>query len=123
MRTRAGRGRMARMLKRVCCRCQKILSTDHAEDAAVTHTFCMDCLPEIYPFEVESVEAMTPAMIDALPHGVVRLDSENRVIAYNQREADAARRRPADTIGKLFFEDVAPCTNVQELAGWVTEAA
>ncbi len=110
------------MLKRVCCRCLEVLSTDHAEDAQVTHTFCLDCLPDLYPYDIESLRRMTPEMLDALPYGVVRLDAENRVIDYSRAEAELARLDRADVLGRDFFQDVAPCTNVQSLGGWVGAA-
>lgn len=111
------------MLKRVCCRCLAVLSTDHEEDAAVTHTFCLNCLPDVFPYKVESVDAMTPDMLDALPYGVVRLDEENRVIAYSKSEEALARRSREDTLGRDFFEEVAPCANVKALAGWIADAS
>lgn len=111
------------MLKRVCCRCLKVLGTDPTQDTGVTHTICLECLPTVYPFEISSVSEMTTEMIDALPYGLVRLDADMRVIAYSQAEADLAQRTRESALGRRFFDEVAPCTNVQELAGWLSETA
>jgi photoactive yellow protein len=109
------------MLKRVCCRCLEVLGTDHTQEPGVTHTFCLDGLPEVYPFEIESVADMTTEMIDALPYGFIRLDTDMRVIAYSQVESQLAQRPRESVMGRHFFEEVAPCTNVRELAGWLSE--
>ena len=55
--------------------------------------------------------------LDALPFGAIRLDAEGRVRSYNMAESELARRPKADVVGKLFFEEVAPCTNVHAFKG------
>ena len=57
------------------------------------------------------------ALFDALPVGVVLLDRAGRVVLYNRYEERLARRRRQDVVGRRFFEEVAPCTDVRELAG------
>lgn len=108
--------------KRVCCRCQVVLSEGHAGDAHVTHTICLDCLPSVYPYVIERVSDCDREALDALPFGLVRLDAVNRVTAYNTAEARLSHRAPADVIGRDFFTEIAPCTNVRELAGWLEAA-
>jgi chemotaxis family two-component system sensor kinase Cph1 len=69
-----------------------------------------------YIQRLESVRHMSPEELDGLPFGVIRLDREGVVVGYNESEARLARRRPADVIGRNFFTEVAPCTNVKEFA-------
>lgn len=57
------------------------------------------------------------SLLDELPVGVVVLDREGRVVAYNRAEARMAGTRPDDVLGREFFGEVAPCTEVRELAG------
>jgi photoactive yellow protein len=63
------------------------------------------------------IEDLAEAELDALPFGAIKLDGNGRVLQYNAYEAKLARRNPKDVIGRNFFTEVAPCTNVQEFAG------
>ncbi|MCK5940690.1 MAG: PAS domain-containing protein, partial [Planctomycetes bacterium] len=54
-------------------------------------------------------------VFDALPVGIVVLDEAARVVLYNQAEEQLAGRRRQDIVGRPFFEEVAPCTNVADL--------
>jgi photoactive yellow protein len=56
-------------------------------------------------------------VLDRLPFGVIRLTGDGIVEAYNDTEARLARRTAASVIGKHFFNEVAPCTKVQAVAG------
>src|SRR5690349_5899699 len=67
--------------------------------------------------EIERIERMGERELDQLPLGAIRLDRNGTILAYNQTEADLAGRKKENVIGKNFFTDVAPCTNVQEFAG------
>lgn len=60
---------------------------------------------------------------DALPFGAIELDPTGRVLRYNATEASLARRDPADVVGRHFFDEIAPCTNVREFRGRFEEAA
>ena len=55
--------------------------------------------------------------LDELPIGVIQVDREGTILTYNQAEARLAGLDAASVIGKNFFTEVAPCTNVQEFAG------
>lgn len=55
--------------------------------------------------------------IDALPFGFVALAPDGTIRKYNRYEADLARKDPAEVLGKNFFRDVAPCTQVKEFEG------
>jgi photoactive yellow protein len=67
--------------------------------------------------EIERIERMGERELDQLPLGAIRLDRNGTILAYNQTEADLAGRKKENVLGKNFFTDVAPCTNVQEFAG------
>lgn len=65
----------------------------------------------------ERLREMTSSEFDALPFGAIKLNAEGRVVAYNATEALLAQRTQQATVGKLFFEQVAPCTNVAGFRG------
>ena len=67
--------------------------------------------------ELESIDRMNEAELDALPFGAIRLDKTGKVLSYNATEAKLTGRDPKRVIGRNFFTDVAPCTNVQGFAG------
>lgn len=60
---------------------------------------------------------MPKGEFDKLPFGAIRLDRNGIVRAYNRWEADLARRRPEAVIGRSFFRDIAPCTDVAAFRG------
>jgi len=60
---------------------------------------------------------MSPEELDDLPFGAIQLSPEGRVLSYNAMESDISGRSPDAVLGKDFFTQVAPCTNVQEFAG------
>ncbi|MEA2489181.1 MAG: hypothetical protein QOH21_973 [Acidobacteriota bacterium] len=67
--------------------------------------------------ELESIGRMNEAELDGLPFGAIRLDKDGKVLSYNAAEGKITGRDPKQVIGKNFFTDVAPCTNVQAFAG------
>jgi photoactive yellow protein len=67
--------------------------------------------------ELEELAKMTPAELDALPFGAIQLDRAGTILTYNVAESVLSGRDAAKMIGKNFFEEVAPCTNVQGFAG------
>ena len=67
--------------------------------------------------ELEKVTRMTETELDALPFGAIRLDKTGKVLSYNMTESKLTGRDPRRVIGRNFFTEVAPCTNVQGFAG------
>jgi photoactive yellow protein len=67
--------------------------------------------------EIERLQNFSETELDRLPFGAIRLDREGRILSYNQAEADLSGRRKESVLGRNFFAEVAPCTNVQEFAG------
>ena len=71
--------------------------------------------------ELEQVDRMSPEELDALPFGAIRLDTDGTIITYNMTESRLTGRDPKRVVGRNFFTDVAPCTNVQAFAGHFRE--
>lgn len=67
--------------------------------------------------EIERIEGLGESELDHLPFGAIRLDRDGKILSFNQTEADLSGRRKESVLGKSFFTEVAPCTNVQEFAG------
>jgi photoactive yellow protein len=67
--------------------------------------------------ELEQIDRMSPEELDALPFGAIRLDTDGKIITYNMTESRLTGRDPKRVVGRNFFTDVAPCTNVQAFAG------
>jgi photoactive yellow protein len=67
--------------------------------------------------ELESIDRMSPEELDELPFGAIRLDRNGTILKYNMTESKLTGRDPKRVIGRNFFTDVAPCTNVQSFAG------
>jgi photoactive yellow protein len=63
------------------------------------------------------IEAATDPMLDALSFGCVRMDRTGRVVSYNAAEATLAGLRPEQALGRYFFTQVAPCSNIPGIAG------
>lgn len=67
--------------------------------------------------QLESIDRMSAEELDALPFGAIRLDKQGTILTYNMTESKLTGRDPKRVIGRNFFTDVAPCTNVQAFAG------
>ena len=67
--------------------------------------------------ELERIDRMAVEELDALPFGAIRLDRDGNILSYNMTESKLTGRDPKRVIGRNFFKEVAPCTNVQAFAG------
>ena len=67
--------------------------------------------------DLEKIDRMTEQELDSLPFGAIRLDTTGKILTYNMTESKLTGRDPKRVIGRNFFTDVAPCTNVQAFAG------
>ncbi|MBV8518919.1 MAG: photoactive yellow protein [Acidobacteria bacterium] len=67
--------------------------------------------------QLEAIGLMSETELDALPFGAIRLDATGTVLSYNAAESKLTGRDPKRVIGRNFFTEVAPCTNVQSFAG------
>jgi photoactive yellow protein len=57
------------------------------------------------------LDALSPAELDEVPFGVIAFNADNRVVGYNQYEADRAGISAERVLRRDLFVDVAPCTN------------
>jgi photoactive yellow protein len=67
--------------------------------------------------EMEQISRMSEEQLDQLPFGAIRLDAAGNIKSFNMTESKLTGRDPKRVIGRNFFTDVAPCTNVQGFAG------
>jgi photoactive yellow protein len=67
--------------------------------------------------QLESVTRMSEEQLDTLPFGAIRLDKDGKILSYNSTEGKLTGRDPKRVMGRNFFSEVAPCTNVQAFAG------
>jgi photoactive yellow protein len=66
---------------------------------------------------LEQADVLTQGELDNLPVGMIQLSRDGTVLKFNQTESDLTSVAKQDAIGKSFFDDVAPCTKVQEFHG------
>ena len=69
------------------------------------------------PDMLRRLEAMTDADMDRLDFGLIKLDPEGRVCAYNDYESRAAGLGRDRVLGLHFFTQVGPCMNNALVAG------
>ena len=65
----------------------------------------------------KNIDSMQPDDLDKLPFGAIQLDGDGRVKNFNLYESKLARMPKKEVLGKDFFREVAPCTDVKEFAG------
>jgi len=66
---------------------------------------------------LEKADVLAESELDTLPVGMIQLDRDGKVLKFNQTESDLARVAKDDAVGRNFFDDVAPCTKVQDFYG------
>jgi photoactive yellow protein len=70
---------------------------------------------------LERADVLTEDELDSLPVGMIQLDRNGTVLKFNQTESSLARVEKGEAVGKSFFDEVAPCTKVQEFHGKFVE--
>ncbi len=70
---------------------------------------------------VKRLDAIEARELDQLPLGMIELDATGKILRFNKTEGDLARIDPKRQVGRNFFEEVAPCTKVQEFHGRFVE--
>jgi photoactive yellow protein len=55
--------------------------------------------------------------INDLAFGAIQVDEKGTILQYNAAEGAITGRNPEEVIGKNFFTEVAPCTNIPEFRG------
>ncbi len=73
--------------------------------------------PDFIYADSERIETYSREEFDNLPFGAIKLDKDGVILKYNAYEGRLAGRIPSEVVGKNFFAEVAPCTNVQGFAG------
>jgi photoactive yellow protein len=68
-----------------------------------------------------TVDALDPAQLDSLPFGAIQLNHEGIILQYNDYESRFAGVDQSRAVGKNFFTEIAPCTDVKEFRGRFTE--
>jgi photoactive yellow protein len=63
--------------------------------------------------DLRRIQRMSPAELDALPFGLIRVDARGIVTAYNAYESEAMGYSPAVVLG-MKFSDLAPCMAVKD---------
>ncbi len=59
----------------------------------------------------DALDSMKTEELDELDFGVVRMNKDGSVAAYNRFESRLSGIDPRNALGKDFFVQVAPCTN------------
>lgn len=67
--------------------------------------------------QLQALTSMTTEELDQLPIGAIRLDRRGQILTFNRTESTLSGFSAARVLGKNFFTEVAPCTNVQGFAG------
>ena len=60
------------------------------------------------------VTTLSPAELDSLPFGVIRLDADGKVTFYSKTEAELSGYGDRRAIGRDFFTQMAPCLATPE---------
>ncbi len=55
--------------------------------------------------------------IDQLTFGAIQLDIAGRVVGFNLTEAGLVGRSREEVMGRMFFDEIAPCTRRPEFRG------
>jgi photoactive yellow protein len=69
------------------------------------------------PDALYGADALSAAELDALPYGMIQLDSRGTILRYSSAESRLSGMTADECVGRNFFEQVAPCTHVQEFYG------
>jgi methyl-accepting chemotaxis protein len=67
--------------------------------------------------DTERLDMMSGIEFDTLPFGIIRLDNEGRVLAYNRAESLYSGLKQQHVLGRDWFRDIAPCTNTAKFYG------
>lgn len=63
------------------------------------------------------LESLSEEEFDALPFGAIQLALDGTILRFNYYEEQKAHLSKRDVVGKSFFKEVAPCTDVKEFYG------
>jgi photoactive yellow protein len=100
----------------ICAWCEAELKHGNLQSPA-SHGICLSCMAAARGDPIEDLSQVRPELLDALPFGAIQLAGDGTIVAYNRSESALSGLAPENVLGKNFFQDVAPCTSVQEFAG------
>ena len=66
---------------------------------------------------MEQVDVMSNDELDELPFGAIELDASGMILRYNAAETAISGMASSEVVGRNFFTEIAPCTNVITFAG------
>jgi photoactive yellow protein len=66
---------------------------------------------------VSALDRLSPEDLDRLPYGAIQVDGDGVIRFYNRAEARLSGRDRDRVLGRNFFLDVAPCTNMPSFFG------
>ena len=69
------------------------------------------------PFVFQTNASIGENELDSLPFGVIQLDAQGTVLRYNAYEEKLSGLARQKVVGKNFFRQIAPCTNIQDFYG------
>ena len=93
----------------ICAWCS---TSDEAESGEQSHGICAQCFKRIL-----GIPLLDEADLDALPFGLIEIDSAGCVLRYNSAEQVLSGKPSADVVGKNFFTEIAPCTAIEAFMG------
>lgn len=99
-------------LQVLCAWCGSLI---RAGQEPTSHGICPACIALELP--AGALDLVSATDLDRLPFGVIRMTGEGVVRNYNRTESRHARRAPEAVIGRNFFTEVAPCTDVRAFHG------
>ncbi len=65
----------------------------------------------------KTIDSIGEKELDSLPYGVIQLDAQGTVLRYNSYEEGLSGLTRQKVVGKNFFKQIAPCTDMQEFYG------
>jgi photoactive yellow protein len=65
----------------------------------------------------QKIDHMAESDLDRLPYGAIQLDIRGNILKYNAGESRLSGLLRENVLGKNFFKQVAPCTDVQQFYG------
>lgn len=87
-------------------------TSDEAEAGEQSHGICAQCFKRIM-----GIPLLDEADLDALPFGLIEVDSAGCVLRYNSAEQALSGKPRGDVVGKNFFTEIAPCTAIEAFMG------
>lgn len=73
--------------------------------------------PSAAPDALYAADTLSAEELDALPYGMIQLDSRGTILRYSSAETRLSGLTADECVGRSFFDEIAPCTHVQEFYG------